>query len=433
MLISQIGRAHIVVENSRYSLVEAVGLTEQVLDMEPDEEGIFSFTGDMFDTTDIAKTERTASYYGLELGFEAVESLIKYIPVVSQAIDVSSLIFNLVTLHRSASKILDLDEKLEKELETLTFEEMLENKEKYMRLFIEGVKDVEEIQASMYDDFGDLFQTLFSIIPYEEALAGLTGGAGYASKIIDTLLDVGFGVAAEKAVRAFVESYEFTYDEKSELDDIVMEERRFEDWLRRNEDSTTTGMKMILVTLRILQGPFPALLNPSSSLIRSFRALFVGAKIQNKLMKIIKQLKDPEFLAPDAVASRERSEDNVAAGEEREYSDRNIAQDTSPDSGSSQFLRKLFFTDPGDERMFAESLENKKLGYLLSDEEEEDEDVNEFSAAGAIAIGTLPLGTSTKGPKGKHSSTSGGKAFPYSKKSREDFKNYSRKTFGGTK
>ena len=111
----------------------------------------------------------------------------------------------------------------------------------------------------------------------------------------------------------------------------------------------------------------------------------------------------------------------------------------SHDPGSSDFIRKLFFTDPGDTSLFEECLRDKSLQYLIEEKEDskeeelEEEDITEFSGAGggAVAIGTLPLGMSTKGPKGERSATSGGKAFPYSKKNRDAFKQYTRKTFGG--
>ena len=112
-----------------------------------------------------------------------------------------------------------------------------------------------------------------------------------------------------------------------------------------------------------------------------------------------------------------------------------------PDSfNTGEFIRKLFLTSPDDEGLFSESLSAMSLQYLieekddeLTEEDLEEEDITEFSGAGggAIAIGTLPLGMSTKGPKGERSATSGGKAFPYSKKNRDAFKQYARKTFGG--
>jgi hypothetical protein len=112
-----------------------------------------------------------------------------------------------------------------------------------------------------------------------------------------------------------------------------------------------------------------------------------------------------------------------------------------PDSfNTGEFIRKLFLTSPDDEGLFSESLSAMSLQYLIEEKDDEltekdleEEDITEFSGAGggAIAIGTLPLGMSTKGPKGERSATSGGKAFPYSKKSRDAFKQYARKTFGG--
>lgn len=112
-----------------------------------------------------------------------------------------------------------------------------------------------------------------------------------------------------------------------------------------------------------------------------------------------------------------------------------------PDSfNTGEFIRKLFLTSPDDEGLFSESLSAMSLQYLIEEKDDEltekdleEEDITEFSGAGggAIAIGTLPLGMSTKGPKGERSATSGGKAFPYSKKNRDAFKQYTRKTFGG--
>ena len=100
-----------------------------------------------------------------------------------------------------------------------------------------------------------------------------------------------------------------------------------------------------------------------------------------------------------------------------------------------------YLTQSFNSNLFKESLEKRTLCFLLEEyekidedmEEAEEEELEEFSGAGAIAIGTLPLGRSTKGKKGQHSSNSGGKSFPYSKENRRKFKNYSRKTFGGSK
>ena len=419
----------VVVENSKYSLSKAVGLVENVLDMEPDEEGIFSFAGDMFDASDLARTERTASYYGLELGFEGVESLAKFISGADTIIDVTSIIFNLTQLYRASSKIFDLDEKLEKEIEKLTFDEILADKEKYSKLFTAGIKQVEDLQSKMYDDFGDLFQSLFSVIPYEQILGGVAASGGPVTaagaytvvKAIDAILEAGFGIVIEKAVRSFVESYEIEYDEDSEIDRIVMDEKIFEDWLLRNEDTSSKGMKILLLVLKIMQGPFPAIINPSMYMLRAFRALFVGAKIQNKLLKLLRQIENPELLAPDP---KEEFESSISAEETPR---------------SSEFLRKLFVSKPGDTGLFSESMENRSLAYLIEEKdpvldedlEEDSEEIEEYSGVGAVAIGTLPLGSSTKGSGKQHSSNSGGKSFPYSGKNRKKFNKYASKTFGG--
>ena len=86
---------------------------------------------------------------------------------------------------------------------------------------------------------------------------------------------------------------------------------------------------------------------------------------------------------------------------------------------------------------FSESLEGRNLQYLLEDDDLEEEikpegdELEEFSGAGAVAGFSLPLGASPRGPKGQHSSTSGGKAYPYSPSDRSAFNKFSKKTFGG--
>ena len=87
-----------------------------------------------------------------------------------------------------------------------------------------------------------------------------------------------------------------------------------------------------------------------------------------------------------------------------------------------------------------DSLKRKSLAYLIAESEEdivdeeveaEGEELEEFSGAGAVAGFTLPLGASPRGPKGAHSSTTGGKAYPYTSSNRSKFNKFSKKTFGG--
>ncbi len=142
-------------------------------------------------------------------------------------------------------------------------------------------------------------------------------------------------------------------------------------------------------------------------------------------------------------APSEYGEENIEYDEDDDLSEPVVVGGAAAGAASqnstlgNEFLRKLFISKPGDEGLFRESLENKSLLYLIEekdselDEELEEDEINEFSGAGGGAIGTLPLGMSTKGPKGKTSATSGGAAFPYSKKSRTAFKKYAKKSFGG--
>ena len=87
-----------------------------------------------------------------------------------------------------------------------------------------------------------------------------------------------------------------------------------------------------------------------------------------------------------------------------------------------------------------DSLKRKSLTYLISESEEDivdeeveakGEELEEFSGAGAVAGFTLPLGASPRGPKGAHSSTTGGKAYPYTSSDRSKFNKFSKKTYGG--
>ena len=437
----------IVVENSKYSLAEAVGLNEQVLDMEPDNEDLNATVAEILsDPTELARFERSMADHAYEFGSEIIlRDVASFSAIGDEIVALIRLVINIFfQIRRSNNQMEEQEEVVEKYLEYLgknaseiNSTEAKRNKE--ILVIQDHISKIQDIQDDLSRDLTDTIQSIVALFPE----AQVTDPANFTLGAAESLL----GKAAE-TLPEILDNMEI--ENLSELEMIVQKEPDFKGL--RYTISFLTGLKAFsnFSMLPIVGFGFFAtiaslldinIFNPGKILISGVRSYFVGSMLQNRLLVAIQVLKKgrAEYYAsereapPEDLARDERSEDNVAAEEEREYSDRNIAQDTSSDSGSSQFLRKLFFTDPGDERMFAESLENQKLGYLLSDDGDEEEDVNEFSAAGAIAIGTLPLGASTKGPKGKHSSTSGGKAFPYSKKNREDFKNYSRKTFGGTK
>jgi len=136
--------------------------------------------------------------------------------------------------------------------------------------------------------------------------------------------------------------------------------------------------------------------------------------------------------------------------QEREYYEDNLSPDEVrlSDSSSSFFdspLGRMILKPRGEsdpslrdvyQDLFAESLENKTLAYLVEEKdlklsEEDEEDVNEMSGAGAAAGFTLPLGASPESDSGQRSSHSGGTAFPYGKKTQRRRKEFARKTFGG--
>jgi len=109
----------------------------------------------------------------------------------------------------------------------------------------------------------------------------------------------------------------------------------------------------------------------------------------------------------------------------------------SPEEREREYTEEISSSDSD---FFQESLRHKSLAYLLSESEDdavdeeveqEGEELEEFSGAGAVAGFSLPLGASPRGPGGAHSSTSGGRAYPYSTSDRSKFNKFSKKTFGG--
>jgi hypothetical protein len=174
--------------------------------------------------------------------------------------------------------------------------------------------------------------------------------------------------------------------------------------------------------------------NPAKILISGIRSYFVCEMLQNRLL-VANQV---------IVAGRTEFFDRP---NEKEYSETSVSPEEELDSTSStepqgsEFFRKLFFKDPSDKGVFSESLDSQSLRYLIEDIDSEldedigseldEEDINEFSGAGGAGGVSLPLGMSTKGPKGNTSANSGGAAWPYSKKQQTAFKKYSKKSFGG--
>ena len=161
-----------IVRNSGYSLVVSLTTINEAptLEMMPDPDKANIFTPILDNPEALATTKRAASYYGLEIGFEGIEALTKYLPGLSTGIDYTSILFNLYTLKKSADKMFELDEKITNELANLSIQMMSQDEAKYTTLFTDGISEIEKLQASMYDDFGDLFQGVFSILPWEEAL-----------------------------------------------------------------------------------------------------------------------------------------------------------------------------------------------------------------------------------------------------------------------
>ena len=427
---------NVVVENSIYSLKNTLNIiseVDDVIDLIPDpdgEEGDYIFD---LDPRALARTEDSFENLGLDdiLDVTNPRALIKtlaprMIPGVTDIGSLYRIIKAYLALKKDANKLIDLSEELEKELEERSLGEIVAEKEKFAKIFASGIKEIEAIQARIYENIGELAQAIMEAIPTEyvtgaasgAATAGLGAAAGYAAGKAAELALAGLaGEAIEKVVKTFVEGQENHGQD-------------FETWLTRNKDPNTRGLKVMLFFLEMISS-FPGsgfieLVNPSITIGKVFRALLEGAKMQNILIQKINILKNPSVLDP----------------KDLEQSDALEEPEKSSSSSIGNTIRRLFVSKPEDEGtgLFAESLNSKSLAYLIEEkdsvldedlEEEDKKEIEEFSGAGAVAIGTLPLGASTKGPKGAHSSISGGKAFPYSKKNRKEFSKYARKTFGG--
>ena len=411
--------------------------------MTPDDSGMYSVDPNSFDPSALARTERTATSLGLEFGADGISSLMNLAapPIVGEVLAIGKIIKNWIELNRSANLILDLSEKFEKEMKVLTNQELISDREKYINIFSSGIKEIEEIQADMYIDIGDLAKVLVELMPTEWLATLVAGpGGGVIGKVIETFAAGAAGTSIQLLVKKFVEDFEQGELENTDFADT---DAGFEEWLKRDDDPNSKVLKFIIFMLRVGEGPFSGLTKhfaANTQIARVFRALFTGAKIQNILIQKIRNLQDQNFV--DA-HSREYGEASTEKpeGVPGEYSPDGETSDGETTYTGSEFFRKLFFKDQGDQGMFRESLDKQSLLYLIEDIDSEldedidseldEDDMNEFSGAGGAGGVSLPLGMSTKGPKGNTSANSGGTAWPYSKKQQAAFKKYSKKSFGG--
>jgi hypothetical protein len=441
-----------VVENSKYSLSSVLIISEvDVLDMTPDDSGMYGFDPNSFDPSALARTERTATSIGLEFGADGISSLMNFVapPVVNEFLTLGKIAKNILELKKSAELILDLDEKFKKEIEVLTNQEMISDRKKYINIFSSGIKEIEEIQADMYVDLGDLAKALVELVPNEYIAGAATTAVGgvpgtvvgtVIGKTAETFAAGSAGTSMQLLVKKFVQDFE---QEALESHDFVDTDIGFETWLKQSDDPNSKALKFIIFMLRVGEGPFsglgkhiPTYANPT----RIFRALFVGAKMQNILIQKIRNLQDQNFVDTHTREYGEASTEKPEGIPGVDYQD-GEATGNETTSASTEFFRKLFFKDQGDQGMFSESLDNQSLLYLIEDIDSEldedidseldEDDMNEFSGAGGAGGVSLPLGMSTKGPKGNTSANSGGAAWPYSKKQQAAFKKYSKKSFGG--
>jgi hypothetical protein len=401
----------VVVENSKYSLLE---VTTDILSEETDPlDDILS------DPTEVSKLKRSLGDLIYEEGIEFVFRDLASITVGGDELfGVIRIIFNIFVQIRGSNNEVERQQEIIEEYLRLLEENpdtVQQQKDRHLRAMQDHIAKIQEIQEDLGRDLTDLAQGVIALIPDD---------VGGPIAIIESAL----GKAAETLPEIF-ESLEIS--ELSELEVAIKQAPEFSGL--RYLITFLTGFKFLanfaplamglpgipVVILSLLNVNF---FNPVKIVTMGVQNMFVISMLQNRLLIAHKMLKDDDFRLQDP--------DTPEPSFDREFSDDNREYD-------SEILRRLFITKPGDPKgFFEESLEKRTLSYLLEEKEddevnEDEEEVNEFSGAGAIGIGTLPLGMSTKSDSGAHSSHSGGKAYPYGKKSQRKHKQYARKTFGG--
>jgi len=436
-----------VVENSIYSLEKTLEMVREWVEgpdgvLDPEEGDIEEISSDLVSLT---KTEESLKDLALDVVLDSrgTGSLMQTIfsgaknktPGVGEIVSLYAFFKAYLKVSKNADMLRKISDELDKVLEKTPIGEMVAQKQKFIQRFTSGIKEVEKLQSSTYEAIGEMVEHVIKIIPTEYLAAGGGGvatapagpgaaagaTAGYViGKQLEGMTASGIGELIEEFVQTFIESQE------------VSDSKSFTEWLTKNNNPNSLGLRILIFITDMFTFPGSRMLEwvPGIGNIitinRVLEGLLKGAKVQNILVKKITQLKNPELVFDDA---------------DLEMSDNSELPDGSSSlSNAGTFLRKLFVSKPGDTALFAESLNNRSLAYLIEEKdsvldedlEEEIAEIEEFSGAGAVAIGALPLGRSTKGPGRQHSSNSGGNSFPYSRKNRKVFNRYSKKTFGGS-
>ena len=427
-----------VVENSRYKLSNLPLLAEQrvgLLDAEP-EESELNRTVDkiLSDPTELSKFERSMGENLYEYGSELIlRDALSFTGAGDEIMGALRIFINIfIQIRRSNNEMDSQEEVVEKYLEYLgqnsyEINSSEERKNKESIIIQEHIRKLQSIQDDIARDLADTLQGVIALWPDDVAgpMAALETILG---KLAERLPEVLSSIEIENL---------------SELEMIVKKDPEFEGL--RYAIALLSGLKALSNFSMVLGGPLGLastalsllninIFNPSKILISGIRSYFVGEMLQNRL------------LVADQIIAAGRTE-FFDRPEGEEYSETSMSPEKELDDTSSiepqgsEFFRKLFFKDQGDQGMFGESLDNQSLLYLIEDIDSEldedidseldEDDMNEFSGAGGAGGVSLPLGMSTKGPKGNTSANSGGAAWPYSKKQQAAFKKYSKKSFGG--
>ena len=427
-------REDYVVADSRYKLSEILELLGEAptIEMLPDPDDMNLFTPQLqTKMLSLAKTQRGFSDYASEVGQEELINFVtKYIPFGDEVLGAFKILKNIIfDINRRANKILAMEDEVNNLLTA-----MQSNPQNIDAQTLDAIEkiiaEIEGLQSGLYTDYADLGQGLIMLIPEESATI--------AAPVANTLTQAaeflaGFGI--EKVLRDAVEKSEGRAS--SDINLMIQADESF---------SKMRSVIQLLETLQFVSnfslvflGPAgwaaTALsllgvdaLNPAKVVVKGIKALFVGGLMQNKLIRAVSQVE--RVGSPTERPSREM------------YSATEMPPDEDP-VGKDSFLRKLFVSYPGDEireTSFDKSLRTNTLTFLIEedesiqerprnvrlrlrgesdpkgfssgvyeqtldsrddedDESHEDEDIAEFSGAGAVGGVAMKMGHEADGSR----------------------------------
>jgi len=402
----------VVVENSRYSLQKTLEINE----------GIFSnFAGSLWDAAvDVSGDAARAALSGATAGQSSYVFILKNIYEIKRGREKSDISIESFLSNPDNDNVLKM---------TSILDDLVKNLFDLIQTIVEMIPDptptgeIVTISGSILTHIGRLLKLLKS----------LGGGVSFREKLTSNLIrKTSMYAIIKPLIKFIIELFDSEYiPEKvmqnktvimGTLQRIVLMGDLIEDYVVQKEVAREAGIK-------------------DDDFVYQYRIIRSPSEIDNYDVSPSREETSIEERIEEETSEIEYSDSNESPLEDDDSP--SIVEPQTPGSLSKAgtFLRKLFISKPGDEGLFSESLNKRSLAYLIEesdsvldeDLDEESKEIEEFSGAGAVAGFSLPLGRSAKGPKGQHSSTSGGQSFPYTEKTRKQFNKYTKKTFGGAR